>query len=946
MTTTKKRSPDDVRMFPTLEMAPPKAVTAPSSSSGRRGPAKKLHQPAPRGSVESRQLPGLLKTTKPSILPTTSANDISVMVGFNAASVQFDGELPQYSEDILMKTRARASKQAGLSLNDVGEYAAENMEVKDPASPDHDGGERGGTGGGAMEEKMSESGSPQKQMSHADAVVDELRNYTTLMDKFSLHNFVIYYGETLKNTPEFQSFRREYSHEWGAVSYLIAKLEKLLSEFHVKLAIISGPELHKLASLNPAAVTKDQILKCISNIDQIKPQLKSTVSNADGEEDVSADQQLRAVIKVQAHIRRLLSRRRVRRIRLRLLGCIRIQAHLRKVVYRKFGLDRLKNAKNHQDGVWKDNQEALARLCKEFEQEVETQMEMPAGKSLSFGRHGASRKEPKDNRRLIIHIPSISANEYTRLNMSGFQALQNAHIGALYQLIDPDVHVIYITPVTIGAAEQAYHDKFLDMLGISTLPKRLHFIQPELIHRLPHHLPLAQVLWCSTVALHRVKQQVKKIRNCTIVTGNVTWLERRIANILNVPVLSSEPVVAESVKSRSYAKKVFMESNVNIPIGAHDIFSQEDLYIALSRLVASNLDVNRWLIRLNFDYNGEATVILDVKRMNVVHALRAEQATLFEQNFGNTGSWYSRPVQLSVRKRIVEEMKAKFSRIVRINRPDLYPSLDSFVSQMRHIGAVVEAEPLEKLGCVDALCYVAPDGTFRLFAHADVLQDDKYQTQAYVAPNTMLPPNALEGATGSIANYLHKKWRVIGYFTVSYCAFWDGLDQIPRLWATGLHFGMTPQFGAFGTAGVAINPMPFVPKEYIPVYPPKFDPVDMDGLMTSEKHCLYVPYMMHGPLQGTRDDAFFKFCQMRGISFDKFEKTGTLFFLVDSLMSGATSMMVIANSRYRVFEEAVNNLTFITQQFGMEANSTGLYDELTSTLINLRKNFKKEEQMI
>ena len=128
-----------MRMFPTLEMAPPKAVTAPSSSSGRRGPAKKLHQPAPRGSVESRQLPGLLKTTKPSILPTTSANDISVMVGFNAASVQFDGELPQYSEDILMKTRARASKQAGLSLNDVGEYAAENMEVKDPASPDHDG---------------------------------------------------------------------------------------------------------------------------------------------------------------------------------------------------------------------------------------------------------------------------------------------------------------------------------------------------------------------------------------------------------------------------------------------------------------------------------------------------------------------------------------------------------------------------------------------------------------------------------------------------------------------------------------------------------------------------------------------------------------------------------------------------------------------------------------
>jgi hypothetical protein len=766
------------------------------------------------------------------------------------------------------------------------------------------------------------------------------------MDKFSLHNFVIYHGETLKNTPEFQSFRREYSHEWGAIAFLIAKLEKLLSEFHVKLAIISGPELHKLASLNPPTVSKEQILKCISNLDQIKPQLKSTVSNADGEEEISADQQLRAVIKVQAHIRRLLSRRRVRKIRLQLLGCIRIQAHLRKVVYRKFGLDRLKNEKNHQDGVWRANQDALAKLCKEFQELAEAGSEMPAGKSLSFGkRGGTSRQPPRDNRRLLIHIPSISANEYTRLNMSGYQALLNAHIGALYQLIDPDVHIIYVTPVTIGAAEQAYHDKFLDMMGISTLPKRLHFVQPELIHRLPHHLPLSQVLWCSAVAIRRIKQQVTKIGNCTIITGNVTWLERRLGNLLNVPVLSSEPVVAESVKSRSYSKKVFMESNVNIPIGAHDIFSQEDLYIALSRLVASNLDVNRWLIKLNFDYNGEATVVLDSKKMNVVHALRAEQATLFEQNLGNTGSWYSRPVQLSVRKRIVEEMKAKFVRLVRICRPDLYPSLDSFIAQMRHVGAVVEAEPLEKLGCVDAMCFVAPDGTFRIFAHADVLQDDKYQTQAYVAPNTVLPPNALEGATGAIASYLYNKWRVIGYFTVSYCAFWDGLDQIPRLWATGLHFGMTPQFGAFGTAGVAINPLPFVPKEYIPVYPPNFDAVNKDGFTTSEKHCLFVPFMFHSPLEGTRDDTFFKFCQMRGISFDKFEKAGTLFFLVDSVMSGAMSMMVIANSRYRVFEEAVNNLTFVTQQFGKEASSTGLYDELTSTLINLRKKFKKEEQM-
>ena len=152
-------------------------------------------------------------------------------------------------------------------------------------------------------------GSPKKQ-TQADAIVDELRNYTTLMDKFSLHNFVIYQGETLKNTPEFQSFRRQYTHEWGAVSYLVAKLEKLLNEFHVKLAIINCPALYELASLNLPLIRKEEILKCISNIDQIKPQLKSSVTNADGDEELTSEQQFRAVVKVQSLMRKFLCARR------------------------------------------------------------------------------------------------------------------------------------------------------------------------------------------------------------------------------------------------------------------------------------------------------------------------------------------------------------------------------------------------------------------------------------------------------------------------------------------------------------------------------------------------------------------------------------------------------------------------------------------------------------
>lgn len=38
---------------------------------------------------------------------------------------------------------------------------------------------------------------------------------------------------------------------------------------------------------------------------------------------------------------------------------------------------------------------------------------------------------------------------------------------------------------------------------------------------------------------------------------------------------------------------------MNTPLGAHDIYSEEDLVIALTKLIAAHLDVNRWVFKLD-----------------------------------------------------------------------------------------------------------------------------------------------------------------------------------------------------------------------------------------------------------------------------------------------------------------------------------------------------------
>ena len=352
-------------------------------------------------------------------------------------------------------------------------------------------------------------------------------------------------------------------------------------------------------------------------------------------------------------------------------------------------------------------------------------------------------------------------------------------------------------------------------------------------------------------------------------------------------------------------------------------------------------DLVRWIV----DEMNERYILQN----NVIkfHQPLDEQAELFEQNNGQTGAWFSRPVQTSVRKRIIIALKQNFESIIKICRKDIYPSIKNYVERLHRIGGVVEAEPIEKLGYVEGMCFISPTGKIDFYVGTDVGMDDRIQAQSYFAPQTMIPTRALDGATCAMGTFLHEKWKLIGYLTVRFQAFWDGLDNIPRLWGISIQCGHTPQFGALGTGALAMNTLPYKPNYVIPTPVPEFIvPEGMGSKFSREKYILYVPWTCHEGLKGTRDDIFFKFCSMRGISFDKQDKTGILFFLSDSLLSGRLSFISVATSRFRALEQAINTITYITEQFGKLSQGIDYYDGLSSLLLNLKKIYKAEEKLV
>lgn len=290
-------------------------------------------------------------------------------------------------------------------------------------------------------------------------------------------------------------------------------------------------------------------------------------------------------------------------------------------------------------------------------------------------------------------------------------------------------------------------------------------------------------------------------------SSEITWIEKRIAIFLGINMMSPEPIVATEFSSNSQSKRLFMESNMNIPIGAHDIFNEEDLLIALTRLISSNLAISRWVIRLNVDYNNESTVLFDTSRLPIVAGLRGEQQMLMTSSGNDTECWYERHVQLNARKRILQQLKEMtLSEVLTICRDDIYFSWAHYLTFLTKIGVVIEAEPPLLQGRIESCCFISPVGGIYVQTGSQILSDESFQKQGIIFPQTLIHSKSVEGASRAVGLKLYDSYGVMGYITISYAVYRDAYDNITRLWATGLKFGLSPSFGAIGTLAQLTNP--------------------------------------------------------------------------------------------------------------------------------------------
>lgn len=100
---------------------------------------------------------------------------------------------------------------------------------------------------------------------------DASRQYEDLMDEHSGHYILIRKGETLDNTPEFESFQRVCAEQWPAVASLLLQIEAICVQYDVPTATVDGKKLSNLADVVTMGATcnLESLLACIENIQEV-----------------------------------------------------------------------------------------------------------------------------------------------------------------------------------------------------------------------------------------------------------------------------------------------------------------------------------------------------------------------------------------------------------------------------------------------------------------------------------------------------------------------------------------------------------------------------------------------------------------------------------------------------------------------------------------------------
>lgn len=576
--------------------------------------------------------------------------------------------------------------------------------------------------------------------------VNKIRGYLDLLDEYSLHHFVIWQGKVIRDTPEFISLARTHQAAWSSIDRCVSILEEIMTVNAVPLAVIDGKQLGELARFDLERVDEADLCSVIANLEQIRPLLRHTRLIPNGP---SAAQL--AAVTIQATARRFLERSGFLLLKSQRDSAVKLQCLAR----------------------GRRSRRLVGMLLLEHRREVQSRWQ-----ELQDGLRGKWETWRRSERVMIV-LPCSAADEHGR----------DLQISRMHWLVDPKLQVVCVLPSQPDDVVLEYHRKILEMSGVHNARRRMTVVVPENVDLFHNRLAVASMLLYSPGCLKRINRIVKG-KPAIILSGEASWQDKRLAVALGAPLLSADPAVSLLLQTQSGMKRVFAAADVSAPIGAHDVYDEEDLMVALTKLIACNLDVRRWHIKVDVCRGNRGLAVLDTSSLGCMTGLKREKAQLERANGGPSGVWHHPDVQLLARARLLKTLRRCLHRVLSICNSGAYPTWAFFLGHLARVGGVIEAEAPEKQRHPSCSVFISPTGKITCLAETELLYDACYQHVGCVHPQECVSSHALRGASVAVSRELCAR-GVMGYVSIHFVVFWDDQADALRLWATGLDLGLS-----------------------------------------------------------------------------------------------------------------------------------------------------------
>lgn len=204
----------------------------------------------------------------------------------------------------------------------------------------------------------------------------------------------------------------------------------------------------------------------------------------------------------------------------------------------------------------------------------------------------------------ILVLPSITFPPEELRKIIGIEHYEERLLCMTLLLRRPALEIIYVTSMPVDQAVIDYYLGFVP--DTADARARLHMVSLGD----PEPRALSAKLLDDPRAVDQIARLIADPRDAVLFPFNVTELESRVSEELDVPLYGASPALA-SLGSKSGSRRMGKVAGVPVLPGATDLMSMDEVEHAAFELVRSTPGCDAVVIKLNNGFSGQGNVIVE-----------------------------------------------------------------------------------------------------------------------------------------------------------------------------------------------------------------------------------------------------------------------------------------------------------------------------------------------